>query len=365
MIKTFRALVALLLISGAAAHAQPVGQIPAGTVWGNSTASRAIAKAETLTAMLDRAFCTTQNAGIFRNASAWVCMTSLPAAMQLNITQLGTITAGVWQGTPIALNFIANIANQRMLANISGVSAAPSETTWTAWMDSVCGSTRGMLAWRSNAGWACLSPGATGETLSTDANDDLVWTAAGTGTLQTLTAGTGISFSSGATCTVNCTIDNDGVTSIAGNTGAFTVSTGITNSTNDLRLDKMTQANAWAATSNKAATADVLFNSAGDLVSLTDAATISVDFNAGFNFTVTLGGNRTLGAPSNAKVGQTGCIFIVQDGTGSRTLAYHANWKFGAGNDPVLTTAAASVDVLCYVVRTSSFIFASMIKDVR
>ena len=59
-----------------------------------------------------------------------------------------------------------------------------------------------------------------------------------------------------------------------------------------------------------------------DINALTDGTNISVDFNAGQNFTVTLAGNRTLDNPSNCVAGQVGSIFIVQDGTGSQTLAY-------------------------------------------
>lgn len=79
---------------------------------------------------------------------------------------------------------------------------------------------------------------------------------------------------------------------------------------------------------------------------LTDAATIAVDASLSNVFTVTLGGNRTLGQPTNPKDGQSITIFITQDGTGSRTLAYHADWLFPGGADPVLSTAAGSVDVL-------------------
>lgn len=80
----------------------------------------------------------------------------------------------------------------------------------------------------------------------------------------------------------------------------------------------------------------------------------------GVNFTVTLGGNRTLGAPSNTQAGRSGCIFLVQDGTGNRTLAYNAVWKFASGVDPVLSTAAGAVDMLCYIVRDSSNIMATI-----
>ena len=58
------------------------------------------------------------------------------------------------------------------------------------------------------------------------------------------------------------------------------------------------------------------------IVTLTDGATITPDFDTGNIFTVTLGGNRTMANPSNLVAGQSGSIFIVQDGTGSRTLTY-------------------------------------------
>ena len=102
--------------------------------------------------------------------------------------------------------------------------------------------------------------------------------------------------------------------------------------------------------------------SAASLVSLTDAATIAVDMSTFLNATVTLGGNRALGAPTNTKVGQSGVIYLVQDGTGSRTLSFNSVYKFAFGSDPVLSTAASSVDALHYFVRTSTFIECSLSK---
>jgi hypothetical protein len=84
-------------------------------------------------------------------------------------------------------------------------------------------------------------------------------------------------------------------------------------------------------------------------VALTDAATIATDASLGNVFTVTLGGNRTLGAPTNLKAGATYIWIIRQDGTGTRTLAYHANFKFPGGTDPTLTTTASAVDMICGV----------------
>lgn len=101
------------------------------------------------------------------------------------------------------------------------------------------------------------------------------------------------------------------------------------------------------------------------LVTLTDAATISVDMATFANATVTLAGNRTLGSPTNERVGQRGVIFIVQDGTGNRTLAYGSEWKFPSGTAPVLSTAAGAVDMLRFVVRAAGFVAAELIKDIR
>lgn len=105
--------------------------------------------------------------------------------------------------------------------------------------------------------------------------------------------------------------------------------------------------------------------SAADYVALTDAATVAVDMSIGFNFSLTLGGNRTLGNPSNTQNGQSGMIVITQDGTGSRTLAYGSNWKFTAGTAPTLTTTAGATDILVYQVISSTFILATLVSDVK
>jgi hypothetical protein len=66
-------------------------------------------------------------------------------------------------------------------------------------------------------------------------------------------------------------------------------------------------------------------------ITLTDAATIAIDASLGNDFLVTLGGNRTLGAPTNpppAGYTQEIKIRIRQDGTGGRTLAYNAAYNF-------------------------------------
>ena len=99
-----------------------------------------------------------------------------------------------------------------------------------------------------------------------------------------------------------------------------------------------------------------------DIQALTDGTNISVDLNAGQNFTVTLAGNRTLSNPTNCVAGQVGSIFVVQDGTGSRTLAYGTSWDFPAGTAPTLSTDAAAVDRIDYIVHTSTDVHAVLTK---
>jgi len=99
-----------------------------------------------------------------------------------------------------------------------------------------------------------------------------------------------------------------------------------------------------------------------DIQALTDGTNISVDLNAGQNFTVTLAGNRTLDNPTNCVAGQVGSIFVVQDGTGSRTLAYGTSWDFPGGTAPVLSTDAAAIDRIDYIVHTSTDVHAVLTK---
>ena len=95
---------------------------------------------------------------------------------------------------------------------------------------------------------------------------------------------------------------------------------------------------------------------AGTPVTLTDAASIALNLTTGTNFVVSLGGNRTLENPSNAAVGQTGQIYVIQDGTGSRTLAFGDAYNFPNNSTPVMSTSASSVDLLVYNVRGVSAI---------
>lgn len=103
----------------------------------------------------------------------------------------------------------------------------------------------------------------------------------------------------------------------------------------------------------------------GSVSALTDGSTITPDFALANNFSVTLGGNRTLANPSNLTAGQHGVIVITQDGTGSRTLAYGSYFKFPSGTAPTLTTTASAVDVLAYYCESTTRITARLIGDTK
>jgi hypothetical protein len=102
----------------------------------------------------------------------------------------------------------------------------------------------------------------------------------------------------------------------------------------------------------------------GAITALTDDATITPDFAAGNNYSVTLGGNRTLANPTNLTAGQSGVIIVSQDSTGSRTLAFGNYWKFAGGTAPTLTTTASAVDVIAFFVDSSTRISAQVMLNV-
>ena len=156
----------------------------------------------------------------------------------------------------------------------------------------------------------------------------------GSANITVVTAGTGISVSGTA-------VANTGVLSVNGSTGAV-ANVAVTNT-----------AQSFTAAQR------------GTVVALTDDATITPDFAAGNNFSVTLAGNRTLANPTNLVAGQSGTIVVTQDATGSRTLAYGSAWKFPGGTAPTLTTAANAVDVIAYYVESATRITARLISDVK
>ena len=81
---------------------------------------------------------------------------------------------------------------------------------------------------------------------------------------------------------------------------------------------------------------------------LTDGATINWDASANQVCSVTLGGNRTMAAPTNLVDGAFYHLTVIQDGTGSRTLTWNAVFKWPSDTAPTLTTTASEQDELTF-----------------
>jgi len=94
----------------------------------------------------------------------------------------------------------------------------------------------------------------------------------------------------------------------------------------------------------------------GEITTLTSGSTVTPDFAASNNFTLTLGETLTFANPTNCTAGQSGSIFLVQDGTGSRVITWGSYFDWAGGTAPTLSTAAGSVDRLDYIVRSASSI---------
>ena len=89
---------------------------------------------------------------------------------------------------------------------------------------------------------------------------------------------------------------------------------------------------------------------------LTDGATISWNMNTQSVAKVTLGGNRTLAAPTNGSTGQFATITVIQDGTGSRTLTWNAVYEFKDDTAPTLTTTGSKGDVFVFKYNGSKWL---------
>lgn len=83
---------------------------------------------------------------------------------------------------------------------------------------------------------------------------------------------------------------------------------------------------------------------------LSDGANIDWNCNLGAKAKVTLAGNRTMNAVTNAVEGTSYTLWVIQDGTGGRTLTWTTSgagsFDFGDDGEPTLTTAINEADVL-------------------
>ena len=119
---------------------------------------------------------------------------------------------------------------------------------------------------------------------------------------------------------------------------------------------KMDRLEAGAAAALPSADAPALINSTiATVTALTDAATIATNAALGNYGRVTLGGNRTLGNPTNPTNGQRYTWELIQDATGSRTLTLGAAFALGTTiSSTTLTTTASKRDFLTAVYNSTA-----------
>lgn len=80
------------------------------------------------------------------------------------------------------------------------------------------------------------------------------------------------------------------------------------------------------------------------IFTLTDGATVAIDFDNSKMQQVTLGGNRTF-TFANPLNGATYILLVKQDGTGSRTVTW-PTIRWSGGSPPTLTTTASKADMI-------------------
>ena len=368
----------------------------------------------------------TGNSGVLITSAGGVpsISSTLPSTVQGNITSVGTLASGVWNGTSIDLahggtnaNLTASnggifyssasaaaILSGTATANLpllSGVSTTPA---WAA-ISYPASATSGGIAYFSSAtamassgalgsGQIVLGGGA-GAAPATSTNASISSGALSLGTNTSVlgsvkmfgstsgdvtvkpaaVAGTSTIFQLPATNGTNTQVlqtDGSGNTSWVSVAGTGTVTsvsagTGMSFSTitssGAVAIDGATAGNFQAGTSNKVLTADVVYTTQ---TTTTYGTTTTFDFNTFLTTKVTLTGNITTMTCSNIKAGQAGLISFIQDGTGSRTSVWCSSLKFSGGTTPTLSTAINARDDLVYGPCTATtFCTAALVKDVR
>lgn len=248
-----------------------------------------------------------------------------------SLTSVGTLTGGATgAGFTVALG-TSTVSGNLPIAN------APSIGANTA-LGSIAGGTAAALTktqlttlintFTTTLSGAVPAPGSvTGAVLS----DNGTWIAVGgTGTVTSVSAGTGMSF-----------------TTITG-AGAVNV-------------DVASAANFYGGTANKMIDASVPYTA---VPTPAFSATPTFDFNTASSFSPgAMTANITSMTCNNLKANQGGFVEFLQDATGGRTTVYCSAFKFQGGSAPVLSTGANQRDYLIYTCKSSTFCPASLFKN--
>ncbi len=139
-----------------------------------------------------------------------------------------------------------------------------------------------------------------------------------------------------------------------GDLAATTISSPLASTTVVGVTEAATDAEIRAATTGNLSIPASALESAAASIGLTDASTITVDWDTGINWTVTLAGNRTLGNPTNGQPGTWRTVLVTIDGTPGRTLAFGNQYVFPNGAAPTIIGTANANNRLTIFCRTTS-----------
>jgi cytoskeletal protein CcmA (bactofilin family) len=149
----------------------------------------------------------------------------------------------------------------------------------------------------------------------------------------------------------------DGLVTVAGEVQMTTLDIGGTNVTataTELNYSDLATLGTTAASKVLSADANNLTTISGAALftedTLSDGATVTWDVIASPVAKLTMGGNRTLSAPSGSTpaAGQFISLLLIQDGTGSRTITWNATYEFATDTAPTLTTTADKGDLFVF-----------------
>lgn len=254
------------------------------------------------------------------------------------------------------------IANNHTLANTSGASNYPIDTTLTALIDAAIGSTQGNVLYRSSTAWSVLAPGTSGQFLQTQgAAANPIWaSASGSGTVNSGTAGqmawyagTGTAVSGNANATISTGALSLGASGTVGSVSLGNATSGT------VTLDTVTGAlgsvNAHLP-ANTGILAELNLTQSWTALQKNCTTTLTI---SGSTFTPDGSCNNykivlvhascpcTLANPSVDITGGDGRIQIVQSSTGSDTITtWGTNYKIAGGTSGItLSTAANAIDL--------------------
>jgi len=141
----------------------------------------------------------------------------------------------------------------------------------------------------------------------------------------------------------------DGVTSTA---AELNIMDGVTSTTAEINYSDLATLGTTAASKVFTADANNLTKITGGVyleeATLSFDATQDWDVRASPVAKVTLTANVTFDAPSNPTTGQYISIVCIQDGTGSRTIAWNAVFEFKDDTAPTATTTASKGDMFTF-----------------